>query len=200
MDKDKRLMEASWWERLTEGETESCSDGQVHAQEIFNPIFCWWVGLCSLPVVSWGQTLVEVMKIMVTFKRSHACTAPLSASHWVQQATADPWLCWRHRDLTAKSGSVSLGVTAPFSWVLVCIRLCALQESDSLALCKFWQLCSGVNGNLLDKVYWEVNIYQFCCNCCAYNIDFSPPYTPNEVGAIIINWEKESTSSWPLSG
>ena len=32
MDKDKRLMEASWWERLTEGETGSCSDGGGHAQ------------------------------------------------------------------------------------------------------------------------------------------------------------------------
>ena len=32
MDKDKRLMEASWWERLTKGETGSCSDGRGHAQ------------------------------------------------------------------------------------------------------------------------------------------------------------------------
>ena len=32
MEKDKRLMEASWRERLTEGETGSCSDGQGHAQ------------------------------------------------------------------------------------------------------------------------------------------------------------------------
>ena len=32
MDKDKRLMGASWWERLTEGEPESCSDGQGYAQ------------------------------------------------------------------------------------------------------------------------------------------------------------------------
>ena len=31
MEKDKRLMEASCWERLTVGETGSCSDGQVHA-------------------------------------------------------------------------------------------------------------------------------------------------------------------------
>ena len=30
MEKDKRLMEASWWERLTEGETGSCSDGWGH--------------------------------------------------------------------------------------------------------------------------------------------------------------------------
>ena len=31
-DKDKRLMEASWSERLTVGENGSCSDGQGHAQ------------------------------------------------------------------------------------------------------------------------------------------------------------------------
>ena len=31
MEKDKRLMEAPWWERLTDGETGSCSDGRVHA-------------------------------------------------------------------------------------------------------------------------------------------------------------------------
>ena len=32
MEKDKRLMVASWWERLTVGETGSCSEGQGHAQ------------------------------------------------------------------------------------------------------------------------------------------------------------------------
>ena len=36
--------------------------------------------LCSLPVIYLGQTMVEVMKIMVTsFKRSHAGTAILNA-------------------------------------------------------------------------------------------------------------------------
>ena len=28
MEKDKKLMEASWWERWTEGETGSCSDAR----------------------------------------------------------------------------------------------------------------------------------------------------------------------------
>ena len=32
MDKDKRLMEASWWESLTVEVTGSCSDGWGHAQ------------------------------------------------------------------------------------------------------------------------------------------------------------------------
>ena len=43
--------------------------------------------------LTWGQTMVEVMKIMVTsFKRSHACTATLSAPH---PSEANPCLCWR---------------------------------------------------------------------------------------------------------
>ena len=32
MEKDKRFMEASRWNRLTKGETGSCSDGLGHAQ------------------------------------------------------------------------------------------------------------------------------------------------------------------------
>ena len=40
MEKGKRLMEAFRWERLTEGETGSCSDGQGHVQCIFNANFC----------------------------------------------------------------------------------------------------------------------------------------------------------------
>ena len=31
MDKDKRLKDASLWERLTEGENRSCSDGRGEA-------------------------------------------------------------------------------------------------------------------------------------------------------------------------
>ena len=49
INKDKRLVEASWWEGLSVGESGSCSDRQGQAQYIFNPIFCWWVGLCFLP-------------------------------------------------------------------------------------------------------------------------------------------------------
>ena len=47
-----------WWnllDRLTVGETRSCFDGRGCDQQIFNPTFCWWVGLCSLPVV-WPET------------------------------------------------------------------------------------------------------------------------------------------------
>ena len=64
MEKDKRLMKASWQDRLR-GDTGSSSDGRGHVPSL---------------LFTWGQTMVEVMNIMVTsFKRSHACTATLSA-------------------------------------------------------------------------------------------------------------------------
>ena len=49
-----------------------------------------------------------------------------------------------------KSESVSCGVTVPFSW---CTQgfVCALQESVSPVLCKFWLLHGGVNGDLLQE-------------------------------------------------
>ena len=55
------------------------------------------------------------------------------------QATVDPHLCWRLPN-TGKSGSVSCGVTVPFSWVLVCMRfcLCPPRVSVSLVLWKFY--------------------------------------------------------------
>ena len=56
-----------------------------------------WGPIPSL-LFTWGQTMVEVMKMMATsFKRSHACTAALSAPT-LQQATNDPCLCRRLLD------------------------------------------------------------------------------------------------------
>ena len=92
------------------------------------------------------------MKIMVTsFKRSHACTAALNAPN-LQLATTDPHLCWRLWTLMGKSGQSLVGslLLSPGSW---CIQsfVCALQESVSPVLCKFWQLYGGVDGNLLQE-------------------------------------------------
>ena len=64
--------------------------------------------------------MVEVMKIMTTsFKRSLAlcltqCPRPCSRPPPTDTSARDSWT------LMGKSGSVSCGVTAPFSWVLVC--------------------------------------------------------------------------------
>ena len=80
---------------------------------------------------TWGQTMVEGMKIMVTFfKTSHACTATLSASN-PAQATTNPRLRWRLLD-TPRQVWVSLWGHCSF---LLCPGIqgsvCALQESIS---------------------------------------------------------------------
>ena len=145
MEKDKKLMEASWWERLTGVFSKSLIQFSVYG----------WGCIPSL-LFTWGQTLVEVMKIIATsFQRSHACTAILSAPTLLQD-TAHPGLCWRLWTLKDKSGSVSCGVTAPFSWVLVLF----VPSKILPVLLKFWRLCGGVNGNLLQEGLCHT---QVCC-------------------------------------
>ena len=76
---------------------------------------------CSL---TWGQTMMEVMKIMGTFfKMSHAHITVLSDWPWnrpppTHASAGDFWT------LMVMSRSVSCGFTAPFSWVLVHTRFC----------------------------------------------------------------------------
>ena len=56
-----------------------------------------WSCVPSL-LLTWGQTMVEVMKIMATsFKRSHDALLH-SLPPTLQQATSDPRLCWRLLD------------------------------------------------------------------------------------------------------
>ena len=58
--------------RLTEGEIGSYSVGQGHAQYIFNPIFCWWVGLCSFPVIYTGANYEAMPKNTQTTTQLHS--------------------------------------------------------------------------------------------------------------------------------
>ena len=69
--------------------------------------------------------------------------------------TRDSWT------LTGKSGSVSCGVIAPFSWVLVHTRfyLCP-PESIFPVLCKFWWLYFGIKHNLFQE---DLCHTQVCC-------------------------------------
>ena len=58
--------------------------------------------------------MVEVMETMATsFKRSRAHPQPCRRPLLTHASSRDAWT------LIGKSGSVSCGVTAPFSWVLV---------------------------------------------------------------------------------
>ena len=80
----------------------------------------------------------------------------LPALPWATHtSTGDSWT------LPGKSESVSCGVTAPFSWVLVHTRLCLCPPRVYFpVLCKFWQVCGGVNGDLLKKGLCHT---QVCC-------------------------------------
>ena len=68
---------------------------------------------------TWGQPMMEVTRIMGTsFKRSHD-TLLHSVPPTLQQATDDLCLPRDSWTLMVKTGSLSCGITAPFSWVLV---------------------------------------------------------------------------------
>ena len=80
---------------------------------------------------------------------------PCSRSPLTHISARDSWT------LTGKSGSVSWGILllSSGSW---CIQgsVCALQESLSPVLCKFWQLYGGINGDLLQEGLCHT---QVCC-------------------------------------
>ena len=80
-DKDKRLMEVSWWggDWLRWKLGLVLVGGAILSKSLIQFSLDGWGCIPSLLFI-WGQTMVEVRKIMVTsFKWSHASTATLSA-------------------------------------------------------------------------------------------------------------------------
>ena len=101
-----------------------------------------WSCVPSL-LFTWGQTMVEVMKMMVTsLKRSHACIAtvhapnPAAGHHRPMASPETPGhphsLLWGH-----------------CSFLLVHKTLSCPPRAYFPGLCKFWQLYGGVSSNLL---------------------------------------------------
>ena len=81
--------------------------------------------------------------------------------------------------LTGKSGSVSCGVIAPFSGILVHTRFGLCPPRVYLAvLCKLWQLSGGVNGDLLQESLCH---NQVCCTQTPFPWD-SPLLTCTATG------------------
>ena len=119
-----------------------------------------WSCVPSL-LLTQGQTMVEVMKIMATFFKGPMHVLLHSVPPTQQQATTDPHLCWRLLDSHGKVWSVSCRVTAPLSWVLVHTRFCLCPSRIYFpVLCKFRQLYGEVNGNLLQEGLCHT---QVCC-------------------------------------
>ena len=118
-----------------------------------NPIFCWWVELCSLPAIYLGPNYGEgnedndnLLQNIPCIYYYTQCPQTYSRPPPTHASVGD---CWT---LTGKSGSVSYGVTPPFSWVLVHAKLCLCPPRVCFpVLCKIWQLCGGVNGDLLQE-------------------------------------------------
>ena len=99
--------------------------------------------------------MVEVMKILVTsFKKSHACTATLSAPNPAaghRQPTPPPETPGHSWASLGQSLEGSLFLS-PGSW---CAQgsVCALQESVSQVLRKFWQLYGGLMATSSKRAY-----------------------------------------------
>ena len=96
---------------------------------------------------------------------THCCTQclqPCSRPLQTHVSTSDSW------KQVGKSGSVTFGVTAHFSWILVhkWFCLCHLRVCFPV-LCKFWRLYGGVNGDLLQKGLFHSQVYctQSPCSC-----------------------------------
>ena len=88
------------------------------------------------------------------------CPQPCSRPPPTHASAGDSWT------LTGKSGSVSCGVTAPFSWVLVHTRFSLCPPRVCLpVLCKFWGLSGGVNCDLLLEGLYHTQVYCTQCPC-----------------------------------
>ena len=138
IEKDKKLMEAFWWERLR-GKLGLVLMGRARlSKSLIQFSVDGWHCVPSL-LFTRGQIMVEVMKITATsFKRSHACTATLSAPnsgegyHWPTPPLEIPG----HSQESLGHCLVGSLLLSPGAW---CIQgsICALQESISQSCISF---------------------------------------------------------------
>ena len=127
------------------------------------------MGLCSLPVIYFGTNYGGGNEDNGhLLQKSYACTATLSAPSPAaghHRPKPPPETPGYSRASLSQSLVGSL-LLCPGSW---CIQssICALQESVSQVLCKFWWLCGGVNGNLLQEglCHTQVCYTQSLCPC-----------------------------------
>ena len=119
-------------------------------------------GMCPLPAIYQGTNYGGGNEDNSNLLQKIPCTycytqwpQPWSRVPLTHTSTGDSWT------LTGKSGSLSCGVTAPFSWVLVHTRFCLCPPRAYFpVLGKFWQLCGGVNGDLVQEGLCHT---QVCC-------------------------------------
>ena len=112
-----------------------------------------WSCVPSL-LFTWGQTMVKVIKIMVTsFKRSHAYTATLSAPNPAASHHRLTPLLETPGHSQASLGQSLMGslLLSPGSW---CTRFCLCPPRVYFpVLCKFWRLYGGLMATSSKRAY-----------------------------------------------
>ena len=117
-----------------------------------------WGYVLSL-LFTWGQTMVEIMKIMVTsFRRFYACSATLSAPNPAEghRRPTPPLESPGHSQASLGQSLMGSLLLSPGSW---CTQgsVCALQESYFPVLCK---TCLLTYRHL--KFQWTSRLGQYC--------------------------------------
>ena len=97
--------------------------------------------------------MVEIMKTLATPSEGPTEALLRSAATVTHASAGDSWASLGQ----SLAGSLLL---SPGSWYTQG-SVCALQESVSPVLCKFWQLCGGVTGDLLQEGLCHA---QVCCS------------------------------------
>ena len=103
--------------------------------------------------------------LLQMFPCTHCCTRCLQPCSRSPLTYASAGNSWTSQANLGQSFVESL-LLSPGSWCAQAF-VCALYESVSPALCKFWLLYGGVNGNLLQKGLCHTQIYfpQSSCPC-----------------------------------
>ena len=184
MEKDKRIMEPSWWERLREKLSLVLMGRVIISKSLIQFSLNGWGCVPSLlfdlkPIYGGGNEDNVKLLHKVTFTQCCTqCPHPWSRPWSIHTSTRDSCT------LMGKFGSVSCGVTANFSWVLVHTSFCL----PPLRVCfpdsgKFWWLYGGVNGDLLQEGLCHIQVYH-TQNPCPY---ISPLLTHTSVYYVLHN-------------
>ena len=147
-------MEASWWKRLLRGNLGLVLfGGAMLSKSLIQFSVDEWSCVPSL-LFTWGQTMVEVMKITVTsLKRSHACSATLSVPnpaaghHW----PTPPPETLGHTQASLGQSPVGSLLLSSGPW---CTRFsCSLQESISQSCISSGSTIVGLMATSSKRVY-----------------------------------------------